>query len=207
MIRLVTLILFFIFLSGFSDADKFVQNENEIIIDCNYNFPESVRGIEIPRSILKQLILLEVEYYSFDKKLHKGQIVINKSVKKDVAEIFQIIKKMKFPIAKVIPIVKYNWSDVASMQDNNTSAFNYRKVAGQKVLSPHAYGLAIDINPMQNPHIKRGKVTSPNTTYDPNADGTIVKDSRLVKEFLKRGWQWGGFWKSSKDYQHFEKIL
>jgi hypothetical protein len=175
------------------------------ILDCNYTFDEAVKGLEIPKSKLKQLTLIEVEYYSFDSKLHKGQVLINKKAVKDVTEIFQIVKDTRFPIAKVIPVIKYNWSDQESMNDNNTSAFNYRKVKGQKVLSAHSYGLAIDINPLQNPHIKSNSVQPPKGIYDKGKLGTILRDSKLVTEFRKRGWQWGGSWRSSKDYQHFEK--
>lgn len=181
------------------------QHEPNIIVDCNYTFDDAIAGIEIPISISKQLTLVDVEYYSFDNKLHRGQILVNKKTSKDIVEIFNFIKLTRFPIAKVIPIVNYNWSDEASMNDNNTSGFNYRKVKGYKVLSPHSYGLAIDINPLQNPHIKGKKISPLLGKYDTKAPGTILKSSELVSEFRKRGWQWGGSWKSSKDYQHFEK--
>ncbi|MBK7630180.1 MAG: M15 family metallopeptidase [Ignavibacteriales bacterium] len=182
-----------------------IQDHTNIIVDCNYIFEDAIKGIEIPRAIIKQLTLVDVEYYSFDDKLHKGQILINKKAAKDLLEIFEFIKLSRFPIAKVIPTVKYNWNDDSSMNDNNTTAFNYRKVKGSKVLSAHSYGMAIDINPVQNPHIK-GKLVQPlKGKYDPKVRGTILRDSKLVQEFVKRGWQWGGRWRSSKDYQHFEK--
>ncbi len=182
-----------------------IPDPTEIIIDCNYTFEEAINGIEIPNSIIIQLTLVDVEYYSFDERLHRGQIVINKKAVEDIKAIFDFIKTSRFPIAKVIPIVKYNWDDETSMNENNTTAFNYRKVKGSKVLSAHSYGMAIDINPLQNPHIK-GKVIRPQSgKYDPKVKGTILRDSKLVNEFVRRGWQWGGRWKSSKDYQHFEK--
>lgn len=181
------------------------KHNQEIILDCNYTFEEAMKGIEIPNSISKQLTLISVEYYSFDDRLHKGQLVVNKNAVKDIEEIFNFIKESKFPIAKVIPAAKFNWVDDASMNDNNTVAFNYRKVKGSKVLSAHSYGMAIDINPLQNPHIKGGRISPSKGKYDINAPGTILRDSKLVNEFVKRGWQWGGRWRSSKDYQHFEK--
>lgn len=177
----------------------------DIIIDSDYSFSDVLSGKEIPKSILKQLFLLNVEYFSFDNKLHRGQVIINKKAVKDIQEIFNFIKVSKFPIGKVIPIVKYNWSDEASMLDNNTSAFNYRLVDGNKVLSLHAYGLAIDINPMLNPFIKEGERTPASAKYEVKFAGTISGNSDLVKEFRKRGWMWGGLWQSGKDYQHFEK--
>jgi peptidoglycan LD-endopeptidase CwlK len=202
------LILFFLILriqTANYDPRISLQTNNKAISDCNYTFDEAVSGLDIPKSILNNLALVNVEYYSFDDKIHKGQIVVNKTVVSEIKEIFEFIKKNKFPINKVIPIVKYKWSDEVSMNDNNTSAFNYRKVKGQKVLSPHANGLAIDINPMQNPHVKSNKSIPPQALYNSKEPGSILKDSQLVKEFQKRGWNWGGFWKSSKDYQHFEK--
>ena len=75
-------------------------------MDCNFTFEEATDGLEIPSSIIKQLVLVDVEYYSFDEKLHKGQIVINKKASKDIKAIFEFIKEVRFPIAKVIPIVK-----------------------------------------------------------------------------------------------------
>jgi len=178
---------------------------NDVIVDCNYTFEKATSGIEIPKSILKQLTLVDVEYYSFDKKLHRGQLVINKKAAKDIIEIFEIIKEIKFPVNKVIPVVYYYWSDEASMKDNNSSSFNYRIVKGFKVLSAHSYGLTIDINPMQNPHVKGKTILPSGAKYDTKSEGTIIRDSRIVNEFKKRGWQWGGRWRSSKDYQHFEK--
>ena len=181
------------------------QKVSNVIIDCNYTFEEVISGIDIPKSIINQITLIDVKYYSFDNALHKGQILVNKKAVKDIKEIFEFIMASHFPVAKVIPVVKYNWSDQASMEDNNTSAFNYRKVKGYKVLSPHSYGLAIDINPLQNPHIKGKSIQPVNAKYDVKVPGTIIRDSKLISEFRKRGWQWGGLWRSSKDYQHFEK--
>jgi len=202
---IILIYLFIQITSNLPQQKSNTQTEPVIIIDCKYTFEEALEGIEIPSTIINELTLVDVEYYSFDEKLHRGQIVINKKVGKDIIALFSLIKELKFPIAKVIPAVKYNWDDEASMNDNNTVAFNYRKVKGSKVLSAHSYGMAIDINPLQNPHIQ-GKITQPvNAKYDPKVRGTILRDSELVKEFVKRGWQWGGRWKSSKDYQHFEK--
>jgi hypothetical protein len=90
---------------------------------------------------------------------------------------------------------------------NNTSAFNYRKVTGGKVLSMHAYGYAIDINPVQNPYIKGRVVLPEGAIYKPYRPGTLTRSSPVVMEFIRLGWTWGGSWKSLKDYQHFEKVL
>ena len=93
------------------------------------------------------------------------------------------------------------------MKDNNTSAFNYRFISGTRVISKHASGLAIDINPLLNPYVKNGINTPEGSTYDTTKAGTLTVNSPLVKEFKKKGWKWGGDWKNLKDYQHFEKNL
>lgn len=189
--------LLLVFLNTFQ-----LKAQEEIIIDSDLSFEESVSGIDFPSEVRKNLVLTEVFYYSFDKKLHKGQLLIHKSVEKDIKEIFEFIKNSKFPVNKVVPVSEYGWSDKSSVLDNNTSAFNYRNVMGTNKLSSHSTGKAIDLNPLLNPHIKKGTSTRP---YDPRKPGTITRNSELVKIFIKKGWQWGGNWRSSKDYQHFEK--
>ncbi len=191
-------------------TNKNVLNQNEesgYVIDSEIDFEEAVAGHNIPQSVLDNLRLVNVYYYGFDDKLHKGQLVVHKDIVLDMIEIFELIRESRFPIGKVIPISKYGWSDEKSMQDNNTSAFNYRFISGSRVISNHAAGLAIDINPALNPYIKNGDSLPENCIYDTTKAGTILSDSELVKEFKRRGWQWGGDWKSLKDYQHFEKKL
>ena len=179
----------------------------EIIIDSNNNFEEAVNGQNIPSNILENLQLVEVHYFGFDGKLHRGQLIVHNEVVKDIEEIFEFIKESHFPLNKVIPMSSYDWSDEKSMKDNNTSAFNYRFISGTRVTSKHAYGLAIDINPLLNPYIKNGQSIPVSSTYDTTKAGTISSGSQLVREFKTRGWKWGGDWKNLKDYQHFEKKL
>ncbi len=184
------------------------QNSSiEVLVDSDMNLEETFKGKIIPASVRSSLTLVTIYYYSFDDKLHCGQLVVNKEIADDVVEIFKIIREIKFPVEKVIPINSYKWSDSESMKDNNTSCFNYRFISGSKILSKHASGLAIDINPMQNPYIKNNKTSPTGAIYDTNVKGTITSDSRIVAEFKKRGWTWGGDWKSLKDYQHFQKEI
>jgi hypothetical protein len=193
---------------GSNSSITSVQSDSsEIIIDSNMSYDEAFSGINIPQAIIDQMELLTVQYYGFDGKLHLGQIVLNKNVVQDIKEIFEFIKETKFSVNKVTPISAYNWSDEESMKDNNTSSFNYRFISGSRVISQHAYGIAIDINPLQNPYVKNGKYLPEYSSYDITKPGTITPWSNIVKEFKKRGWIWGGDWRSLKDYQHFEKIL
>ncbi len=203
--KLFYIIFFYLLLTPFISS-SIIESEN-IIIDSNMTFEESIKGTKAPKSIIDNLMLLDVMYYSTDKKLHKGQIVISKSVEKDISSIFEIAIKEKFIIEKCIPIVKYNWSDNKSMANNNTSSFNYRKVSGSKNLSKHSYGLAIDINPKYNPVVyKNGRISPKGATYDINKNGTLSKKSAIIDAFKKLGWKWGGEFRSFKDYHHFQKI-
>lgn len=183
----------------------FNQTSETAIADCNYTLTEALEGKEIPASVKNPLQIINVTYYSFDEKLHKGQLVVHKDIVKDIIEIFALIKEKKFPVDKVIPAVKYNWDDDKSMLDNNTSAFNYRKVKGFGKLSAHSTGKAIDINPFLNPQVRKDKIFPDGAGYNKEAPGTLTAGSFIVKEFIKRGWSWGGNWRSTKDYQHFEK--
>lgn len=186
-------------------SDFYTQNKKSIIIDCNYSLNESLSKISIPSDIKNNLRLVDVYYYSFDGNLHRGQIVIYKDLVNDIRKIFEVIRLNKFPVQIVIPVVHYNWSDIKSMEDNNSSAFNYRNVTGTKLRSAHSIGKAIDINPLLNPQIKHGKIIPQGASYNPLKPGTLTRTSIVVKEFLKLGWNWGGDWETTKDYQHFEK--
>ncbi|MCC7004526.1 M15 family metallopeptidase [Candidatus Nomurabacteria bacterium] len=162
---------------------------------------------EIPSEIKNTLQLVDVEYFSFGGVIEKGQIVVRKDLANEVKFIFSKLLEWKFPIEKIIPVNKYDWSDDKSMEDNNSSAFNYRVIYGTDRLSKHSYGTAIDINPVQNPYFPAdGTVHPKNGKYEPAAPGTITVNSDVVNLFESLGWQWGGRWEN-KDWQHFEKKL
>lgn len=195
-------LLFFICMSMMISAQEF----SEVTIDSDLTFEEAIKGTKAPKNVIDSLVLLDVLYYSTDDKLHKGQIVVHTSVAQDVKDIFKIIHQKKFPVAKVIPIVKYNWSDDASMKDNNSSAFCYRNIAGTDRLSNHALGKAVDINPFFNPVVYPDEHVSPKgAKYNPDKNGTFYQEQFIVQEFIKRGWRWGGTFNSYKDNHHFDK--
>ena len=164
-------------------------------------------AIPCPEDILSVQRLLEVPYYSFEGRLCIGQLVLHKDLVEDVREIFTLLAKKQFPLSSVIPIAgkQYEWDDERSMQDDNTSCFNYRTIAGTDRISWHAYGRAIDINPKRNPYIKNGVTSPKGALYDSSVPGTITSDSFVVTLFKERGFEWGGDWTDRKDYQHFEK--
>lgn len=178
-----------------------------MIIDANFTHEECIAHYKCPQEILDTLITLTVEYYSFDNLLHRGQIVIDQDVQDDVEKVFSLIKEIKFPVYSVIPIQKFSWDDDASMIANNSSAFNYRKIAGTNTLSLHSFGRAVDINPVQNPWFIRDEIHPPTGTYELDDPGTLLKDGPIVQLFTSLGWEWGGDWISIKDYHHFQKPL
>jgi peptidoglycan L-alanyl-D-glutamate endopeptidase CwlK len=166
-------------------------------------------ALPCPTEILLKQRCVEIHYISFDEQVHQGQIVVHQDIVDSVKEIFIELLKMHFPIAQVIPISdpQFMWDDETSMVHNNTSAFNYRTIAGSEKLSLHAYGRAIDINPLLNPYIHNEHVSPRNAVYRESVPGTIKKDSEVVKIFKQHGFAWGGDWIDCKDYQHFEKPL
>lgn len=179
-----------------------------VIVDSEMTFEEAIAGTKAPKNIVENLAIMNVAYYSFDGKLHRGQLVVHRDVQSDIEKVFELILKEKFPVAKCIPIVKYGWSDSISMANNNTSSFNYRTIAGTNRLSLHAYGLAIDINPYNNPVVyENGRISPKGAKYDPKKAGTFSSECQIVKLFKELGWRWGGEFVSFKDYHHFDKFL
>lgn len=158
---------------------------------------------------LVKLLSVKVSYINMNGESEMGELVVNEEIAAEVVDIFREIYQCRFPINKMIPIDFYNCNDDKSMEDNNTSCFNYRLVSGSRKLSDHSFGKAIDINPLFNPFVKRKKVSPENgkmyTDRNLQQEGMIQKNDCVVNAFKSRGWYWGGNWKHSKDYQHFYK--
>lgn len=177
--------------------------EPTLVIDSQMPMANALGQNAFPKSVTEHMQVVTVTYLGFDNVLHQGEIVVNGDLANEVKGIFKELLDAKWPIQKVIPIYRYEWDDDRSVADNNTSSFNYRRVAGGSSLSMHAYGRAIDLNPFQNPYVQADG--SAPTEYKPGAKGTITRESAPYKAFRKRGWIWGGDWAGTKDYQHFEK--
>ncbi len=178
-------------------------------VDCTaLTFSESVAGVsdDCPAWIVDNQVLIDVVYWDYDGVLQKGQLVADARVAGDLHLVFMQMLAIGFPLQSVIPICEFGWDDDESMRCNNTSAFNYRCVPGTDRLSRHALGLAIDINPVQNPYYSGGSVSPEGALYDPSVPGTLYDGHPVVELFRILGWRWGGDW-SEKDYQHFDKRL
>ena len=174
--------------------------------------------------VKENLRAVEVRYFSFTdstrtmvdtQREYSGILLVHACIADEVERLFEVLKRDTFPIAKVVPINRYGlradhtgWDDEASMADNNTSAFNYRTKPTSSEPSKHAMGIAIDINPRQNPmvrHDAHGTVVQPaHGHYDPTAPGTLHR--RNTAAYLSDiGWSWGGRWPRPQDHQHIEK--
>jgi hypothetical protein len=165
---------------------------------------QALAGINVPNDICASLALVHVRHVGFDGAEHDGQLVVHGELADEVRAVFTELLARRFPIEKIVPVVAYGWDDDASMADNNSSGFNYRVIAGTDRLSNHAFGRAIDINPVQNPYVRiDGLVMPTGATYDTSVPGTVTED--IAGLFTKLGWKWGGHWTDRKDWQHFDK--
>jgi hypothetical protein len=156
-----------------------------------------------------QLRLVRLAYWGFDGSRHLGALVVNERVVPAVEAVFRRLYAARFPIRRMEPVDAFHGSDDRSMAADNTSAFNcrYAVAAGPKRWSVHAYGEAIDVDPLENPYLEEGRVLPP--AGRPYLDrgnvrpGMAVVDGALVEAFAASGWQWGGRWAATPDYQHF----
>ena len=154
-----------------------------------------------------QLRLLRLSYWGFDGKARVGSIVVRDRVARDVVAVFRRLYGARFPIRRLRKVDAYRGSDDASMAADNTSGFNCRFVSGTSRWSQHAYGEAIDVNPVENPYVQGSRVSPPaGRKYLDRSrarPGMAVAGGLLVRAFAAVGWRWGGRWTGSADYQHF----
>jgi hypothetical protein len=154
-----------------------------------------------------QLRLVRLSYWGFDRRVHVGALVVRDRVADDVVKVFRRLYSERFPIRRIRKVDAYRGSDDASMAADNTSAFNCRFVSGTRRWSQHAYGEAIDVNPVENPYLQGTRVSPPaGRAYLDRTrvrGGMAVEGGVLVWAFDSVGWKWGGRWSGSRDYQHF----
>ena len=157
---------------------------------------------------------LKVMHWGFDDRPHVGELICHADIAQDLLDIFQQLYEAKYPIQQMVLPDMYDADDERQMRANNTSCFCYRPIAGSSKLSKHARGLAVDLNPLYNPYYKVGKngktVVQPSTARayvdrNKNFPHKIDRNDQAYRLFTQHGFQWGGSWRSMKDYQHFEK--
>ena len=208
--RVFCLSLLISFLISCNEGNQ--QNAEPVLLNDS-SHQDSARSPElkipeyVPDSMKNTFASVKVGYIDFEGVEKSGFLIVHKDLGKEVVEIFQLLKTIGFPIDKINPMSDYGWDDDLSMEDNNTSAFNYRRIKNSKQISNHALGCAIDLNPVQNPFVKRGVFSPANSYYERDSLGVVLKEGKVVQIFKDYGWSWGGDWRSVQDYQHFEKRL
>ena len=156
-----------------------------------------------------QLRRLRVAYWGFDGRAHTGALVVNADAVSDLVHVFARLYAARFPIRRMRPIDAYHGRDEPSLEGDNTAAFNcrYAVAPGPKRWSAHAFGRAIDVNPVENPYLEGGRVHPRRgrafLDRSRRRPGMAVRGGLLVRAFAGVGWAWGGRWAGSPDYQHF----
>jgi hypothetical protein len=164
------------------------------------------RGCPVAPASLRRLRL---SYWGFDGHAHTGVLIVNVKAVGSLTRVFSGLYAARFPIRRLRPIDAYGGSDERSLDADNTAAFNcrYAVAPGPKRWSVHAYGLAVDVNPVENPYVEGGRVhPRAGRAYLDRSRyrrGMAVRGGLLVRAFADVGWQWGGRWSGSPDYQHF----
>jgi D-alanyl-D-alanine carboxypeptidase len=156
---------------------------------------------------LEDLRLVALDHWGYDGVEHQGELVVHAQHADGIVTAFRALFDSRFPIERMQLVDAYGGDDFASTADNNTAAFNCRSVVGQPgTWSEHAYGRAIDVNPLVNPYLGEPRVNDPRLApyldRSVQASGMIRPGDPAVAAFGAVGWTWGGTW-STPDYQHF----
>ena len=165
---------------------------------------------------LNNLRYIQVNHWNFNGEVTVGEVIVHKDIAEELVYIFEELYNIHYPINQMHLVSDYEGDDWESIEADNTSAFNCRPITGKKKKwSRHAYGKAIDINPIENPYIsKTGHISHKASLkykkrvhkVDSYADkALLLKNDKATKIFKKYGWKWGGDWHTIKDYQHFVK--
>ena len=165
-------------------------------------------GCPVP---LADLRVVRLAYRDFGGDRRTGRLVVHRDVVADVTRIFRRLYVLRFPIRRMVPIEAYDGDDHASIEADNTSAFNCRAKTGSSTWSHHAYGRAIDLNPLENPYVYGGGRTShersiPFLDRGRDRPGVLLADGPVVAVFEQAGWYWAGRWEEPTDYQHFSAM-
>ena len=155
-----------------------------------------------------ELRLLRADHWGFDGRVHRGELIVHRGHARRILGVLKKLFQARYPIQRLRLVDAYRADDDRSMAANNTSGFNCRRVSGSSSWSEHAFGRAIDLNPLRNPYVTRGGRVSPPAgrpyaNRARRAAGMIHGGDTVVRAFAAAGWRWGGHWSGSRDYQHF----
>ncbi len=156
-----------------------------------------------------QMRMVEVPYWSFEATAETGTLILNADVAEALGQVFERLFDARFPIQRMDAIDPLPVDATSRVSSNNTVAFKCRAVRGGSSWSQHAYGHAVDINPVDNPSVSRsgGQATPPlgadRIDRQVDAPGMIHEGDVVTQAFDAHGWGWGGRWVSHQDYMHF----
>jgi D-alanyl-D-alanine carboxypeptidase len=155
-----------------------------------------------------ELRLLRADHWGLDGRVHRGELIVHRDHARRILGVLKKLFQARYPIQRLRLVDAYRADDDRSMAANNTSGFNCRRVSGSSSWSEHAFGRAIDLNPLRNPYVTRGGRVSPPAgrpyaNRSRRAAGMIHAGDGVVRAFAAAGWRWGGYWSGSRDYQHF----
>ena len=162
-------------------------------------------GCPVP---LRDLRLVTATHRDFDGRTRTGRLIVHRDATAAIVTVLRRLYDARFPIRRMWLVDAYGGSDFRSIEADNTSAFNCRRVEGTSRWSQHAYGRAIDVNPIENPYVTAsGKVFHAGSRAyvdrSRRRPGMAYAGGVLVESFRAVGWGWGGEWSGAKDYQHF----
>jgi hypothetical protein len=169
-----------------------------------------VKGVSWHRGCpvgLKGLRYLRIAHYGFKGHVRSGEMIANAEAVRPLRDVFARLFRARFPIRRMRLVDDYGGSDFRSIEADNTSAFNCRRATGQSRWSQHAYGLAVDVNPIENPYVSNGHTSHAGSRRyldrSRHRRGMAYPGGALVRAFKRVGWGWGGNWSNPTDYQHF----
>lgn len=155
------------------------------------------------------LAWLRLRFWGFDDQSHTGELLVDAAVADDLVGVFRRLHQARFPLEQVVIAGPYEPGGPTTGDGNGSGAFVCRASTGASYFSQHAYGLAIDLNPFQNPYVKDDLVlpelASAYLDRGWGRRGMVQPDDVVVRAFASIGWEWGGAWRYSKDYQHFSQ--
>ena len=158
---------------------------------------------------LSGLRYVRVKYWNFDRRQRTGELIVNRDAAGEIVRVFRQLYRNEYRIRRMRLVDDYGASDFRSIEADNTSAFNCRFVDGTTRWSNHAYGRAIDVNPIENPYVTASGTTShaASRKYVNRSSrrhrAMILRGDKTVRAFRAEGWGWGGNFSGYKDYQHF----
>jgi hypothetical protein len=162
------------------------------------------RGCPVRRA---DLSWVRLSFWGFDDARHTGELLVHRSAARNLVQVFGTLYAARFPLEEMRITTKAEQTAPPTGDGNNTGAFNCRAARGTTTYSEHAYGRAVDVNPFQNPYLK-GDLVLPEraSAYRDRSwrrPGMILAGGPVVRAFARIGWEWGGNWRSLKDWQHF----